>query len=211
MKVLVLGANGGVGKDVTAELVGRGHQVTAASRTGGAASGDGITAIALDASAPHAVAQAASGHDAIVNAVGPRFGQDDLGSLSTIAQSIIAASKEAGVARVVIVGGAGTLEVAPNVRLLDTEQMPAEYKPLAQAHADAFDIYRAVGDLDWTYLTPPPEFMPGERTGRYRAEGEGYLANAEGRSQLSYADMAVAVTDVLEQGTLKGQRVAVAY
>lgn len=211
MKVLVLGANGGVGKDVTAELVGRGHQVTAASRTGGAASGDGITAIALDASDPHAVAQAASGHDAIVNAVGPKFGQDDLGSLSTIAKSIIAASKEAGVARIVIVGGAGTLEVAPNVRLLDTEHMPAEYKPLAQAHADAFDIYRAVGDLDWTYLTPPPEFMPGERTGRYRAEGEGYLANAEGRSLLSYADMAVAVTDVLEQGTLKGQRVAVAY
>ena len=211
MKVLVLGANGGVGKDVTAELVGRGHQVTAASRTGGATSGDGITAIALDASDPHAVAKAASGHDAIVNAVGPKFGQDDLDILSTIAKSIIAASQEAGVARIVIVGGAGTLEVAPNVRLLDTEHMPAEYKPLAQAHADAFDIYRAVGDLDWTYLTPPPEFMPGERTGKYRAEGEGYLANAEGRSLLSYADMAVAVTDVLEQGTLKGQRVAVAY
>jgi putative NADH-flavin reductase len=211
MKVLVLGANGGVGKEVTAELVGRGHQVTAASRTGGTPATDGVSAIALDASAPNSLAQAASGHDAIVNAVGPRFGQDDLDTLSTIAQSLLAASKESGVNRVVIVGGAGTLEVAPGVRLLDTDNMPAEYKPLAQAHADAFDIYRAAQGIDWTYLTPPPEFMPGDRTGRYRAEGEGYLAGEDGRSRLSYADMAVAVADTLEQGTLKGQRVAVAY
>ena len=211
MKVLVLGANGGVGKEVTAELVGRGHQVTAASRTGGTPAADGVSAIALDASAPNSLAQAASGHDAIVNAVGPRFGQDDLDTLSTIAQAVLAASKESGVNRVVIVGGAGTLEVAPGVRLLDTDNMPAEYKPLAQAHADAFDIYRAAQGIDWTYLTPPPEFMPGDRAGRYRAEGEGYLAGEDGRSRLSYADMAVAVADTLEQGTLKGQRVAVAY
>ena len=108
-------------------------------------------------------------------------------------------------------GVAGTLEVAPGVRLVDTENMPDEYKPLAQAHADAFDIYRTAGDLEWTYLTPPPEFMPGDRTGTYRAEGDSYLAGEDGRSRLSYADMAVAVADTIEQGTHKGARVAVAY
>lgn len=211
MKILVLGANGGVGTDVTAELVSRGHQVTAASRTGGTASAAGVTPITLDATSADAVAQAAAGHDAIVNTVGPRFGQDDLAALSAIANAIVTAAGQSRVARIVIVGGAGTLEVAPGVRLVDTEQMPAEYKPMAQAHADAFDIYRAAGDLEWTYLTPPPEFMPGDRTGTYRAEGDSYLAGEDGRSRLSYADMAVAVADTIEQGTHKGARVAVAY
>jgi putative NADH-flavin reductase len=211
MKILVLGANGGVGTDVTAELISRGHQVTAASRTGGTASADGITPITLDATSADAVAQAAAGHDAIVNAVGPRFGQDDLAGLSSIATAVVTAARQSRVTRVVIVGGAGTLEVAPGVRLVDTENMPDEYKPLAHAHADAFDIYRTAGDLEWTYLTPPPEFMPGDRTGTYRAEGDSYLAGEDGRSRLSYADMAVAVADTIEQGTHKGARVAVAY
>ena len=211
MKILVLGANGGVGSAVTTELVSRGHQVTAASRTGGTAPTDGVTPITLDASSTDSVAQAAAGHDAIVNAVGPRFGQVDLDGLSDIARAVVGAARESGVTRVVVIGGAGTLEVAPGVRLVDTEHMPAEYKPLGHAHADAFDIYRAAGDTEWTYLTPPPEFMPGDRTGNYRAEGDSYLAGEDGRSRLSYADMAVAVADVLEQGAHKGERVAVAY
>ena len=211
MKILVLGANGGVGTDVTAELVQRGHTVTAASRSGSGSSANGVTAITLDATSASDIARAATDHDAIVNVVGPRFGQDDLGTLSLIADALIEGSHKSGVTRIIVVGGAGTLEVAPGVRLVDTDQMPAEYKPLAQAHVDAFDRYRANTDLDWTYLTPPPEFTPGERTGVYRAEGEGYLAGDDGRSRLSYADMAVAVADVLERGTLKGQRIAVAY
>jgi putative NADH-flavin reductase len=211
MKILVLGANGGVGSAVTTELISRGHQVTAASRTGGSAPIEGVTPVTLDASSHDAVAQAAAGHDAIVNAVGPRFGQDDLGGLSEIARAVVAASRESGVTRVVVIGGAGTLEVAPGVRLVDTEHMPDEYKPLGQAHADAFDIYLAAGDLEWTYLTPPPEFIPGDRIGIYRAEGDSYLAGEDGRSRLSYADMAVAAADALEKGTHKGARVAVAY
>ncbi len=211
MKILVLGANGGVGTDVTAELIGRGHHVTAASRSGGTSAADGVTPMTLDASSADAVAQAAAGHDAIVSTVGPRYGQDDLAGMSAIANAVVTAARQSGVTRVVIVGGAGTLEVAPGVRLVDTENMPEEYKPVAYAHAGAFDIYRAAGDLEWTYLTPPPEFMPGVRTGTYRAEGDSYLAGEDGRSRLSYADMAVAVADTIEQGTHKGARVAVAY
>ena len=212
MKVLVLGANGGVGKDVTDELVSRGHQVTAASRTGNSAPAEGVTPVTLDATSATAIAAAAEGHEAIVNAIGPRFGQDDLAILSNVANALIAGAQESGVTRVVVVGGSGTLEVAPGVRLVDTDNMPAEYKPLAQAHADAFDVYLGRADgLEWTYLTPPPEFFPGDRTGTYRAEGDSYLAGPDGRSQLSYADMAVAVVDALEQDTNKGARVAVAY
>lgn len=211
MKVLVLGANGGVGREVTDELVGRGHLVTAASRTGAHASVDGVTPITLDATSAEAVGAAALGHDAIVNAVGPKFGQDDPTILSSVASAVIAGARQAGVTRVIVVGGAGTLEVAPGVRLVDTDQMPAEYRPVAQAHAEAFDIYRAADGLVWTYLTPPPEFAPGDRMGTYRAQGEGYLAGEDGRSRLSYADMAVAVVDSLEQDSHQAARVAVAY
>jgi putative NADH-flavin reductase len=211
MKVLVLGATGGVGRDITAELVGRGHQVTAASRTPITTGADGVASLAVDATDSGAIAAAAAGHDAVVNAVGPRFGQDDLAGLTAVANALIAGLRQANVIRLVVVGGAGTLEVGPGIRLHTTDQFPAEYKPLAEAHADAYDAYRAADGLDWTYLTPPPEFMPGERTGAYRTGPGGYLADSEGRSRLSYADMAVAVVDTLEQGSNAGARIAVAY
>ncbi len=211
MKILMLGATGGVGRDITAELVSRGHQVTAASRTPNTTDAVGVTPLVLDATDSSAIAAAAEGHDAVVNAVGPKFGQDDLAGLSAVANAIIAGLRKAEVTRLVVVGGAGTLEVAPGIRLHTTEQFPAEYKPLAEAHADAYDIYLAADGLDWTYLTPPPEFMAGARTGTYRTGPGSYLADAEGRSRLSYADMAVAVVDTLEQGSNTATRVAVAY
>ena len=211
MKILILGATGGVGRDITAELVSRGHQVTAASRTPNTTDAVGVTPLVLDATDSSAIAAAAEGHDAVVNAVGPKFGQDDLAGLSAVANAIIAGLRKAEVTRLVVVGGAGTLEVAPGIRLHTTEQFPAEYKPLAEAHADAYDIYLAADGLDWTYLTPPPEFMAGARTGTYRTGPGSYLADAEGRSRLSYADMAVAVVDTLEQGSNTATRVAVAY
>ena len=211
MKVLVLGASGGVGRDITSELVARGHTVTAASRAPAVTDTPGVTAIALDATDRDAIAAVAKGHDAVVNTVGPKFGQDDLAGLTTVANALIAALRQAEVSRLVVVGGAGTLEVTPGVRLHTTEQFPAEYKPVAEAHADAYDVYLAADDLDWTYLTPPPEFQPGERTGTYRTGPGGYLADSEGRSRLSYADMAVAVVDTLEQDSNSGSRIAVAY
>jgi putative NADH-flavin reductase len=211
MKVLVLGATGGVGRDITSELVARGHNVTAASRTLGVTDTPGVTAIALDATDSNAITAVATGHDAVVNAVGPKFGQDDLAGLTTVANALITALRQAEVSRLVVVGGAGTLEVAPGIRLHTTEQFPAEYKPLAEAHADAYDVYLAADSLDWTYLTPPPEFLPGERTGTYRTSPGGYLADSEGRSRLSYADMAVAVVDTLEKDSNSGTRIAVAY
>lgn len=211
MKVLVLGATGGVGRDITSELVARGHSVTAASRTPSVIDTPGVTAIALDATDSNAIAAVATGHDAVVNAVGPKFGQDDFAGLTTVANALLGALRHAEVSRLVVVGGAGTLEVAPGIRLHTTEQFPEEYKPLAKAHADAYDVYLADDSLDWTYLTPPPEFLPGARTGTYRTGPGGYLADSEGRSRLSYADMAVAVVDTLEQDSNNGTRIAVAY
>jgi putative NADH-flavin reductase len=211
MKVLVLGATGGVGREITSELVERGHVVTAASRNPASSDTAGVTAVALDAADSTAIAAAAAGHDAVVNAVGPKFGQDDLSGLTAVASALVDALHETGVSRLVVVGGAGTLEVAPGVRLHTTEQFPPEYKPLAEAHADAFDVYLTADGLQWTYLTPPPEFQPGERTGTYRTGPGGYLADAEGRSRLSYSDMAVAVVDTLEQNSHLGERIAVAY
>jgi len=209
VKILVLGASGGVGQEVVAEALARGHAVTAASRSG--TDVPGATTVSLDATDAAAVADAVAGHDAVVNAIGPRAGQDDDGHLARAAEAIIAGLHRAGVLRLVVIGGTGTLEVAPGMRLVSTLDFPADFKPVAEAHSAALDVLLTAADLEWTYLAPPPEFAPGPRTVAYRTGGTGMLLDAEGRGRLSYGDIAVAAIDVIEQHSFVRERVAVAY
>ncbi|MBO4272932.1 NAD(P)-dependent oxidoreductase [Microbispora triticiradicis] len=119
--------------------------------------------------------------------------------------------RQAGVRRLVQVGGAGSLEVAPGVRLVDTPDFPEVYKKEALAGAATLALYREAGDLDWTYVSPAAEIAPGERTGSYRLGGERLLTDAEGRSFVSAEDYAVAVADLLEKGGHARERITVAY
>src|SRR5437764_858661 len=183
MKILVVGATGMIGTRITAELEQRGHEVIRATRSSGA-----------DITDPASVASVASGADAAVCAVSAR-GVDY--TLADVARSLTEGLRRAGVGRVVIVGGAGSLEVAPGVRLLDTPDFHEEWKPEALQGADALEVYRGVEDLDWTFVSPAAYIHPGERTGHYRLGGNELLVDEKGNSEISAEDYAIAIADVL--------------
>lgn len=197
MKILLFGPAGMIGSRIATELEQRGHEITGASRTTGA-----------DITDPSSVAELASGVDAVVSAVSAR-GVDY--TLADVARSLTDGVRKAGVRRIVIVGGAGSLEVEPGTRLVDTSDFPAEWKPEALQHADALDVYRSIDDLDWTFVSPAAFIHPGERTHRYRLGGDQLLVDEDGKSEISAEDYAIAIADLLEQGTHVRERVTVAW
>lgn len=210
MKILVIGATGMIGSRVTAEALSRGHQVTALTRGGSAL--EGVRAIKGDAANPDTVAEAAAGHDAVVLTVAARDGSDPAPAVLAIWQAVNSGLTKARVRRLVVVGGAGSLEVAPGVRLVDTPEFPAIYKPEALAHAGLLEVIRAEGgDLDWTYISPPGVIAPGDRTGAFRVGGDQLLTDAEGKSFVSAEDYAVALLDELENPKALKRRITVAY
>jgi hypothetical protein len=119
--------------------------------------------------------------------------------------------RAAGLKRLVVVGGAGSLEVAPGKQLVDTEGFPDVYKAVALAHRDALAFYRTVSDLDWTFFSPAALIAPGERTGTFRTGTDTLLVDAEGNSRISAEDYAVAFVDELEQGRFIRKIATVAY
>lgn len=214
MKVLVIGASGAIGRAVTAEMLARGHTVTAATRSGAPVEGLVVQAVTGDASDPASVARLAAGRDAVASATGPRaeLGEDPDASLLGVARGLAEGLRRAGVRRLVVVGGAGSLEVAPGQRLVDAPGFPPAAKPTALAHARALDeVYRGIGDLDWTYVSPAGVTGPGERTGEFRIGGDQLLIDASGESRISIPDFAIAVADELEHGKAFRRRITVAY
>jgi uncharacterized protein len=214
MKVVVFGASGAIGRAITAELLARGHTVMAATRSGGPVEGLVVHCVTGDASDPASVARLAAGQDAVAAATGPRRGDDEdpEDSLLTAAWGLAEGLRRAGVRRLVVVGGAGSLEIAPGQRLLDSPDFPPAWKPTALAHARALDeVYRGIDDLEWTYICPAGEVGPGERTGEFRIGGDQLLVDENGESKISIADFAIAFTDELEHAEAIRRRITVAY
>ncbi|WP_040847590.1 NAD(P)-dependent oxidoreductase, partial [Nitrospirillum viridazoti] len=118
----------------------------------------------------------------------------------------------AGVKRLLMVGGAGSLEVAPGVALIDTPEFPAAYKAEAGAGRDVLNALRQ-GDtgVEWTFLSPSAFFFAGERTGRFRLADDQLLVDATGKSQVSYEDFAVALVDEVESPAHVNRRFTVGY
>jgi len=215
MKVLVIGASGAIGRAVTAELLARGHTVTAATRSGTPVEGLVVQAVTGDASDPASVARLAAGQDAVASATGPRRGnggEDPEDSMLGAARGLAEGLRRAGVRRLVVVGGAGSLEVAPGQRLVDAPGFPPAAKLTALAHARALDeVYRGIEDLDWTYVSPAGVIAPGERTGEFRIGGDQLLVDESGESRISIPDFAIALADELEHGKAFRRRITVAY
>ncbi|MFI6919830.1 NAD(P)-dependent oxidoreductase [Nonomuraea spiralis] len=200
MKILVFGATGMIGQRIVSELTERGHDVTGVSRRG-PVKGD-----------VHDAATIAKGYDAVVSAIAPpRDGTEPEPPFLAANRALIDGLRAAGVSRVVIVGGAGSLQVAPGVDLVDTPGFPDIYKKEARSARAALGLYREVTDLDWTYISPAAVIEPGERTGVYRIGRDDLLSDADGRSFISAEDYAVAVTDELEENAHPRTRITVAY
>ena len=204
MKIALIGATGFVGTALVAELLQRGHQVTALARNPAKLDvRPNLAAKALDAYDPDAVAAAVKGHDAVVSAFNP--GWDDPALYAQFmkgSQAIVGGVEQSGVKRLLVVGGAGSLFVAPGVQLVDTPEfashVPPNIVPGAKAARDALTAMRGNTVLDWTFLSPPAMLAPGERTGRYRVGGEDLLMAGAAPAGISVADLAVALVDELE-------------
>ncbi|PAU82969.1 epimerase [Halorubrum salipaludis] len=201
MDVLLLGASGRIGHRIANELLDRGHAVTGVSRSGEV---DGVDdpdfeAVAGDATDADRIADLAAGRDAVASALGPSE-DETVDALVSMAEAVVGGMREAGVDRLVWTGGAGGLEVAPGTRLVDTEEFPDEWEPVARAAIDAFEVFREADDIRWSYVAPAALIEPGERTGEYRtAEGE-LVADEDGDSYISMEDFAIAFVDELESG-----------
>ncbi|RYF54448.1 MAG: NAD-dependent epimerase/dehydratase family protein, partial [Comamonadaceae bacterium] len=181
MKIALIGATGFVGSAVLDELLQRGHRVTVLARSAGKlAAREGLTVVHGDAQNAFEVAQAAAGHDAVVSAYNPGWTVPDLhDQFLAGTRAIIDGTKQAGVRRLLVVGGAGSLFVAPGVQLVDTPEFPADWKQGALAAREALNWIRTENTLDWTFLSPPILLAPGERTGKYRLGTEAPLMNGE--------------------------------
>jgi uncharacterized protein len=214
VKIVVFGASGAIGRAITAELLERGHTVTAATRRGAPVEGLVVQAVTGDASDPGSVAKLAAGQDAVVSATGPRrgSGEDPEECLLSAARGLAEGLRRVGVRRLVVVGGAGSLEVASGQRLVDSPDFPPAWKATALAHARTLDeVYRSIDDLDWTYVSPARAIGPGERTGEFRIGGDQLLVDDSGQSRISIPDFAIAFADELEDGEAFRRRITVAY
>jgi hypothetical protein len=213
MKVVLLGATGFVGSALLEEALDRGHAVTAIVRQGEKLEErDGLTAKDGDVYDTASLATLIQGNDAIISAFNagwqnPNLYDDQVRGTA----SIIAAIKKAGIARVLWVGGAGGLEVAPGVRVVDNPDMPSWVKPGALAMIDALDQLREEPELQWSYLSPSADLKPGQRTGSFRLGTDQLLVDATGQSTISVQDYAVAMIDELERPTHVRQRFTAGY
>lgn len=201
-RIALIGASGNAGSRILKELSDRGHQVTAIARNPeNIAALPGVTSVKGDVLDKDGLAALLKGHDAVVSSV--HFSASDPNLL-------IEAVRTAGVKRYLVVGGAGSLEIAPGQRLVDQPNFPAEYKQEALGGAAFLDLLKTVGDLDWTFLSPSALFIPGERTGKFRLGEDQLLANENG-SSISFEDYAIALVDEIETPKRVRKRFTVGY
>jgi putative NADH-flavin reductase len=142
------------------------------------------------------------GHDAVISTV--RFTQSD-------PELLIGAVKKSGVKRYLVMGGAGSLEIAPGKKLIDTPQFPDAAKPEASKGGIFLDRLRQEKDLDWTFLSPSALIEIGERTGKFRLGGDQLLTDANGKSRITFEDFAIALVDEVEKPAHVRKRFTVGY
>lgn len=215
MKVALIGATGFVGKAVLKELSDRGHTVTAISRNPADTDLPGVTALKADVQQESTVAEAVKGNDIVINAynagwTNPNLYNDFLAGQKTIQAGV----KAAGVKRLLVVGGGGSLFIADGVQAVDTPSFPAEWKPGALAARDYLNIIKEEKELDWSFISPALEMHQGTsgvRKGHYRLGSDTPVFDETGRSILSVEDTAVAIVDEVENPKHSRQRFTAAY
>ena len=214
--VLLIGATGYVGKALLNELLNRGHQVTAVVRSEGKLNDSRVETVVGEATNPDTLATLAKGKDAVISAYNPGWANPHIyeDTLENYPK-ILAGTKKAGVERLLIVGGAGTLFVAPGVRLVDTGTLPQEWLPGVRGLGEFYlNTLVNENDIDWVFLSPAANLgnlQPGTRTGSYRVGKDDLLTDKKGDSFISVEDYAVAMVDELEAPKHHKERFTVAY
>lgn len=202
-KIAIIGATGRAGSQLLEEALRRGHTVTAIARnTDKIGVRPGVTVKQVDALDAQALEQAIRGNDVVISAA--HFAP-------LPAEAVINPVKKAGVKRLLVVGGAGSLLLPGGSRVIDSPGFPEEYKAEASAGSVFLDTLRQEKDLDWTFLSPSAEFVETARTGKFRLGQDELLVSSEGRSWISFADFAIALIDEVETPKHSRQRFTVGY
>lgn len=216
MNFAVIGATGYVGDAVVRELAARGHNITAFARNPAKVlAAANVRAVAADVTAADFAAQLA-GFDAVVSAFNPGWTNPHIGrDFRDGYAAILAAAKSAGVPYLLIVGGAGSLYIAPGVQVIDTPDFPKEIYDGANAARDLLTELRGRNDLNWAFISPPiclgaDGGHSEDRTGKYRLGQDDALMDGDAPAGISVADLAIAIADDVEQKAHLHQRFTVA-
>ena len=213
MKIALIGANGFVGSAILKEALDRGHEVMAIVRHPEKLKPHPkLRPTQGDVYNDSEVARMVTGHDAVISAFNPGWGNPDIYNLQVKGtQAIINGVKQAGIKRLLFVGGAGSLEVKPGVQAVDLPGFPAEYKQGALATREALNMLRKEVSLEWSFLSPSADLSPGKRTGKFRLGTDQLLTNAQGESRISVEDYAMAMIDEVEKPKYIRRRFTVGY
>lgn len=211
MKIALYGATGNIGRRILKEALSRGHQVTAIVRD--PAKVDTVHANLNvevgDILDQNDVARQVKSHDAVISAYGP--GNSDPQVVGKVYQSLNEGLKKAGVKRIILVGGAGSLNIAPGLQLVDTPEFPEAWKAVALAHREVLYFYLREKELEWTYASPAAFIEPGKRTGKFRWGENQLITDPDGHSKISMEDFAAAIIAEAEQGRYIRKRFTVSY
>lgn len=220
MNIVLLAATGRAGRTILAELVSRGHRVTAVARNLDKLPKDlpeTVTPVRDDLDDTNRLADIIAGADAVVSAFGPSSSdpryttdQDYTDQLVGVTERAIAAVEKARAPRLIVVGGAGSLWFSPGVTVLDSGYWPQPYVAIAKSHVKAFAALKASG-INWTYFSPPMMIQPGERTGKFRLGGDDVVKDANGKNHVSFEDYAIALVDELEKPEFERARFTIGY
>jgi putative NADH-flavin reductase len=213
LAIVVYGGTGHIGQRIVDEALNRGHRVTVVVRDPKRAAGERarLRMVAGNVLDSGEVARTVAGADVVVCAVSFRTPQPDYGGYRRAAESLITALRSLGgsAPRLIVVGGAGSLEQSPGVLVAD--HIPPAYRGEVLGQKDALDYYRTVTDVSWTYFSPAATIAPGARTGKFRLGGDRLITDAKGESRISMEDYAVAVLDEAERPAHTRQRFTIGY
>jgi len=212
MKLIVLGASGWIGSHIVAEAKSRGHEITALVRAHDKYEVPNVTAKSFDLNdASDSLHTLISDETVFVAAIGGRaLGNHEI--VKNTAERLLNELPNTSIERLLWVGGAGSLEVAPNLKLIDTPEFPAEYKDEAIAQGEALDVFKhSSSPLNWTFISPAAEIFPGDKLNQYRIGAEQLITDEQGNSRISVADYAVAFVDEIEKAAHINKRIGVAY
>jgi uncharacterized protein len=202
MKVAHVGGTGKIGSKIVEELLRRGHSVTVISRHPATGTSASVRSVPGDILSPATLAEALTGHEAVISSA-PFIPASSAGLLEAVRKS--------GVKRYIVVGGAGTLEVAPGKLLKDSGVIPAEWMPAVNEAATLLELLRVEKTLEWTFFSPAALIGPGERTGKFRLGRDQLISDAQGKSSISYDDYAIALVDELERPQHVRARFTIGY
>jgi putative NADH-flavin reductase len=213
MRAAIIGASGQIGAFIRDEALARGHKVTAIVRHPEKITVPNPRLHVVKADIlKDKVDELVKGHDAVISAYNPGWKNPDMYDEQIEGyKRIISGVKKSGIKRLLVVGGAGSLEVAPGVQVLDTASFSEQVKKGVLATREVLYILKEEKELEWTFLSPPTSISPGERTGHYRVGKDQLLKNKDGESKISTQDYAVAMLDELENPQHIRERFTVAY